>query len=108
MSNVPFQNFTPAEELIEEREREQFILERQAWEQQCGQLHGEVAKLTDMCNNLLRDQQTLVSALIGRNNLPGPPMSPLPTPNGMYGRLLLWLFFHTVKPLCGYLIMGVQ
>ncbi|KAK3744882.1 hypothetical protein QZH41_013767, partial [Actinostola sp. cb2023] len=75
------QNFTPAEELIEEREREQFILERQAWEQQCGQLHGEVAKLTDMCNNLLRDQQTLVSALIGRNNLSGPQLTPMAAPS---------------------------
>lgn len=68
--------------MIEEREREQFILERQAWEQQCDQLHGEVAKLTDMCNNLLRDQQSLISALIGRNNLTGPSMVPgmSPTP----------------------------
>lgn len=72
------QNFTPAEELIEEREREQFILERQAWEQQCGQLHEEVAKLTNMCNNLLRDQQSLITALIGRNNLgAGPQMTPM-------------------------------
>lgn len=70
-----YQNFIPSEDLIEEREKEQIVQERQAWEQQCGQLHGEVAKLTDMCNNLLKDQQALISALIGRTNLPGGPQT---------------------------------
>jgi hypothetical protein len=36
-----------------------------------------------MCNNLLRDQQSLITALIGRNNLgAGPQMTPMSATNG--------------------------
>ena len=69
------QNFTPAEQLIKEREQEQFSLERQAWEQHCERLHQEVSSLTTLCNGLLRDQQMLVSTVIGRNVPSGPSSS---------------------------------
>ncbi|XP_032242223.2 pericentriolar material 1 protein isoform X2 [Nematostella vectensis] len=58
----------------QEHQKNQFQIERQVWETQCNQLHQEISNLTGLCNNLLRDQQSLVSALIGRSNL----MSPLP------------------------------
>ena len=72
------QNFTPAEQLIKEREQEQFSLERQAWEQHCERLHQEVSSLTTLCNGLLRDQQMLVSTVIGRNVPSGPSSSGFP------------------------------
>lgn len=70
------QNFTPAEQLIKEREQEQFSMERQAWEQHCERLHQEVSSLTTLCNGLLRDQQMLVSTVIGRSVPGGPAASP--------------------------------
>jgi len=70
------QNFTPAEQLIKEREQEQFNMERQAWEQHCERLHQEVTTLTSLCNGLLRDQQMLVSTVIGRNVPSGPASGP--------------------------------
>ena len=60
------QNFTSADQLIKEREQEQFNVERQVWEQHCEQLHQEVSNLTSLCNGLLRDQQLLVSTIINR------------------------------------------
>ncbi|XP_078372053.1 pericentriolar material 1 protein-like isoform X2 [Oculina patagonica] len=69
-------NFTPAEQLIKEREQEQFNMERQAWEQHCERLHEEVSTLTTLCNGLLRDQQMLVSTVIGRNVPSRPASSP--------------------------------
>ena len=68
-------NFTPAEQLIKEREQEQFNMERQAWERHCERLHQEVSSLTTLCNGLLRDQQMLVSTVIGRNVTNGPASS---------------------------------
>ncbi|XP_020606442.1 pericentriolar material 1 protein-like isoform X2 [Orbicella faveolata] len=70
------ENFTPAEQLIKEREQEQFNMERQAWEQHCERLHQEVTTLTTLCNGLLRDQQMLVSTVIGRNVPSGPASGP--------------------------------
>lgn len=67
-----FKNFTPAEQLIKDREQEQFNMERQVWEQHCERLHQEVANLTTLCNGLLRDQQMLVSTVISRNVTSGP------------------------------------
>ena len=67
-----FKNFTPAEQLIKDREQEQFNMERQVWEQHCERLHQEVANLTTLCNGLLRDQQMLVSTVIRRNVTSGP------------------------------------
>ena len=67
-----FKNFTPAEQLIKDREQEQFNMERQVWEQHCERLHQEVANLTTLCNDLLRDQQMLVSTVISRNVTSGP------------------------------------
>ena len=51
-------------------------MERQAWEQQCERLHQEVSTLSTLCNGLLRDQQLLVSTVIGRNVPSGPASSP--------------------------------
>ncbi|XP_022808607.1 pericentriolar material 1 protein-like isoform X2 [Stylophora pistillata] len=70
------ENFTPAEQLIKEREQEQFNMERQAWEQHCERLHQEVSDLSTLCNGLLRDQQLLVSTVIGRSVPTGPAASP--------------------------------
>ena len=89
----PPQNFTPAEQLIKEREQEQFSMERQAWEQQCERLHQEVSSLTTLCNGLLRDQQLLVSTVIGRNVSSGPASSPagfsnIPGPVPSFGKPL--------------------
>ena len=47
-------------------------MERQAWEEHCERLHQEVTTLTSLCNGLLRDQQMLVSTVIGRNVPSGP------------------------------------
>lgn len=51
-------------------------MERHAWEQQCERLHQEVSTLTTLCNGLLRDQQMLVSTVIGRNVHSRPSSSP--------------------------------
>jgi len=51
-------------------------MERQAWEQHCERLHQEVTTLTTLCNGLLRDQQMLVSTVIGRNVPSGPASGP--------------------------------
>lgn len=75
------ENYTPAEQLIKEREQEQFSMERQAWEQQCERLHQEVSSLSTLCNGLLRDQQMLVSTVIGRTVPSGPPSSTGGFPN---------------------------
>ena len=75
------QNFTPAEQLIKEREQEQFSMERQAWEQHCERLHEEVSSLSTLCNGLLRDQQMLVSTVIGRTVPSRPPSSAGGFPN---------------------------
>ncbi|XP_068701936.1 pericentriolar material 1 protein-like isoform X2 [Montipora foliosa] len=75
------ENFTPAEQLIKEREQEQFSLERQAWERHCERLHQEVSSLTTLCNGLLRDQQSLVSTVIGRTVPSGASSSPGSFPN---------------------------
>ena len=85
------QNFTPAEQLIKEREQEQFNMERQAWEQHCERLHQEVTTLTTLCHGLLRDQQMLVSTVIGRNVPSGPASASgfhnIPSPVPGLGRL---------------------
>ena len=64
-------------------------MERQAWEQHCERLHQEVSDLSTLCNGLLRDQQMLVSTVIGRSvpsgtaaspnlgNIPGPSIGKL-------------------------------
>ena len=51
-------------------------MERQAWEQHCERLHQEVSDLSTLCNGLLRDQQLLVSTVIGRSVPTGPAASP--------------------------------
>ena len=73
---ISLQNFTPAEQLIKDREQEQFSMERQAWEGHCERLHQEVSSLSTLCNGLLRDQQMLVSTVIGRSVPSGPSSSP--------------------------------
>lgn len=70
------ENFTPAEQLIKDREQDQFSVERQAWEEQCERLHQEVSSLSTLCNGLLRDQQMLVSTVIGRSVPSAPSSSP--------------------------------
>ncbi|KAK2563645.1 Pericentriolar material 1 protein [Acropora cervicornis] len=70
------ENFTPAEQLIKDREQDQFSVERQAWEEHCERLHQEVSSLSTLCNGLLRDQQMLVSTVIGRSVPSAPSSSP--------------------------------
>ena len=73
---ISLQNFTPAEQLIKDREQDQFSVERQAWEEHCERLHQEVSSLSTLCNGLLRDQQMLVSTVIGRSVPSAPSSSP--------------------------------
>lgn len=74
-------------------------MERQAWEQHCERLHQEVSDLSTLCNGLLRDQQMLVSTVIGRSVPSGPAASPnlgnIPGPS--VGRLIHIHSLHVVS-----------
>ena len=74
-------------------------MERQAWEQHCERLHQEVSDLSTLCNGLLRDQQMLVSTVIGRSVPSGPAASPnlgnIPGPS--IGKLIHIHSLHVVS-----------
>lgn len=69
------QNYTPAEELVKDREQERLSEERHMWELHCNQLHQEISNLATLCGNLQRDQEVLTSALNVQRVSPSPVMT---------------------------------